>query len=199
MQRTFPIFIVFVFVFVLVLSFREYFFSGPSNEPRTPSSFEAGLTEIGRDGTVCEQSEFSERFLACISFKFYDVSGDTRSQVYHELATIGPVEGHATTVSDITASKDNEGRCMIMVFSKITLPNHANLEELSPELQGKWKSALQSLKEHELQHHKIALDESWSEFRNDCKTAKGLIDRVNGLNKEFDRETRTNALHSVEF
>lgn len=164
-----------------------------------PVAYEKGLTETSPDGTSCEQSKFSERFLTCVKFDFYEVAGTTRSQVYHQLETNGPSEGHATTVSDITSARDKEGRCMIMVLSRITLPNHEHVEAMSPELQAKWKIALRHLKEHELHHHKIAVEESWREFRNNCDSAANLIARVNTLNKEYDRETLHGTLHSVEF
>ncbi len=164
-----------------------------------PVHFDPSEEWRGEDGTVCNFSEYSERFLSCVIVQSYDVDGTTRAEILSQLDKTGPKESHAVTITEVEWGQDKDGKCMIAVISTIDLPRHPKEDKMPPELKKYWATTLAALEEHERQHHRLALSEAWKEFRNNCRTVDGLVERIDALNVQYDLETKNGELEGARF
>jgi len=183
----------------LFLSVSPLALAQENDPPSPPVHFVPAEAWRGEDGTVCNFSEYSERFLSCVVVQYYDVGGRTRGDLLSQLDKSGPKESHAVTMTQVEWGEDKDGNCMIAISSTIHLPRHSDEDAMPPELKKYWVTTLAALEEHERQHHRFAVWEAWREFRNNCQTVEGLADRIDALNVQYDLETKNGELEGARF
>lgn len=127
------------------------------------------------------------------STEYYTVKGKTAAALRKEMARKGPKGfwGYARWSIRWSAS------CRVEVRVKYSLPKHANLDALSPEVRTKFSRMLINLEAHEKLHDQNGIDAAREIDRANCKSAQAIIRKYNKADIALDRRTKHGALDGV--
>lgn len=148
---------------------------------------------------ICRFHDESARILVCSRTFFYDVEGDSLSQLKYILDSIGPKGYWAQTESTIYMDVDESNQCKLLVESNFTMPFLVAPERLSDGVMRQWTRMYKALETHELRHEQIAVEVANEIIEDNCNSAEEKIKNLEKLNKEYDRKTAHGFSEGVRF
>ena len=159
-----------------------------------------------KNGDVCQDTNYNSVFVACYNITYYEVLGISKPEIISQLNTEGPGQSWGTATTELfwgsptTELKGKEDLdCSMGVKTVIILPKHKSLDKLSSDLKHDWQTMINALTMHEINHHKIATQVAWDEFRNGCPNVPKAVEKFNDLNKAYDIETLNGYCEGVKF
>lgn len=164
-----------------------------------PENFVPDETWTGDDGQVCQTHDPDSFFLVCYKIKYYHVEGSTANELRLALRNDGPRGYFGYTDTEVRTAYSETGMCMIAIISIIELPLLISAESLTEGIRDRWEKMLDRLKAHEWNHHQLAVDTAWLEYISNCHNLDTLLQRIDTLNKEYDRITRHGSTEGVRF
>lgn len=127
------------------------------------------------------------------STKFYTVSATSPAALRREMARKGPKGFWGYTRWNIRWSAS----CQVEVHVTYSLPQHINLQSLSPEVRTKFKRMLANLQAHEKLHGQNGINAAREIDRANCRGAQSIIRKYNRADVALDKRSKHGARDGV--